>query len=268
MPEPTVEIKASNIHNVGANFTTQSSGTTAESTNVTNMDELGNVSCEKVITDIISYTQTIKYCGTDFMGDFVDTSASPVPLLENFGGTFGAKLVNGITINMTAADYCTVDLTSHNHEVNPHDGGATPTGATRADALALGIADVSDFLPHEVAEAFKDWSGFGVPDFGITLGANATPKSATATFELNHVDQTDGDGAHFVGKNTTPKCSLTMDFSGIPTSNTDTLLDADYAANTNGMLGCLNDTDAENDTNTDFDSFALTAHAFKDLSTS
>ena len=268
MAEPTVEIEASNIHNVGANFQTQDSGTTTESTNVTTMDELGNVACEKVITDILSYTQTVKYCGADFMGDFVDTSEAPVPFLENFGCTFGGKLVNGITINMTAADYCTVDLTSHNHDTNPHDGGATPTGETRADALALGIVDVSDFLPHEVAEAFKDWSGFGVPDFGIVLGANATPKSATVTVELNHVDQVDEQGAHFIGKNITAKCSLTMDMSGIPTSNTSALLNVDYAANTNDMLGCLNDTVAENDTNSDFDAFALTAHAHADLATS
>ena len=262
------EITASNLHNLGANFKTSSSGTTTESTNVTVMDEYGNVSCEKVITDITNYTQSAGYCGVDFMGDFVDTSAAPVPFLENFGCTYGSKLVNGITINMTAGEYCTVDLTSHNHDANAHDGGATPTGATRADALALGIVDVSDFLPHEVAEAFKDWSGFGVPDFGIDhVATDASPASATVTFALNHVDQIDETGAHLFGKNITPRCELSMDWSGIPSSDDLDKLNVDFAANTNDMLGALADTVAENDSNSEYDSFALTAHAHADLAT-
>ena len=268
MSDASVELQATNLFKLGANFQIQSSNTDEPSVNPNAMDELGNVSCEKIITDITTYTQNAKYCGSDFMADFVDTSAAPVPFLENIGCTFDSKLLDSISINMTATDYCTVDLAGHNHAVNAHDGGLTPTGATRADALALGIFDGSDFMPHEVAEAFNGWDGFGVPDFGITTGTDASPSSATVTFSFGaHNDQTNEQGDHFVGKSITPKCELTIDFVGVPTSNTKALLDIDYAANTNTMLGAVTDSVADGDSNTDFDTFSLVAHAFTDLAT-
>ena len=56
-----------------------------------------------------------------------------------------------------------------------------------------------------------------------------------------------------------------MTLSGIPTSDTKTLLNADFAANTNSMLGAVTDTLDENDSNSEFDSFALTAHAHTNI---
>jgi hypothetical protein len=268
MSDASVEIQATNLFALGANFKIQSSNTDEPSTNPNAMDEVGNVSCERIITDMTTYTMNAKYCGSDFLGDLVDTSAAPVPFLENIGCTFDSKLLDSLTINMTAADYCTVDFAGHNHAVNAHDGGATPTGATRADALALGIFDGSDFMPHEVAEAFNGWDGFGVPDFGIAIGADSSPSSATVTFSFGaHNDQIDESGDHLVGKSITPKCELTMDFAGVPTSNTKALLNIDFAANTNSMLGAVTDSVADSDGNTEFDTFSLVGHAFTDLAT-
>jgi len=250
MADASIDLQASNLFSLNANFKTSSSGTTEEGTNVTVQDELGNVSCERVIDDITSYTQSAGYCGSDFVSDFG-------AFLTEAGNVQGDKIVTGWTINMTAGEYCTIDVTGHNHDTNPHVAG-----------LTVGYADVSDFLPHELTEAFNAWNGFGVPDFGITLGADASPSSATVTFAMNHVDTIDEQGKHLVGKNITPRCELSMDFSGVPTSNTKTLLDADFAANTNSMLGAITDTTDSNDNNNEFDSFALTAHAHTDLATS
>lgn len=249
MADAAVVIEASNLFSLAAAFKTQSSGTTEESNGVTVLDEFGNVSCERVITDITTYTQSSQYCGTDFITDLGD-------FLLKFGDVHGGKCLTGLTVNMTAGEYCSVDMEGHNHTANAHAAG-----------LTLGYADVSDFLPHEITEAFVAWNGFGVPDFGITVGADASPSSATATFSMTHVDQIDEQGAHLVGKNITPRCELTIDFSGIPTSNTFTLLDVDFAANTNNMLGALTDSTDANDANTEFDSFSLTAHAHTDLET-
>lgn len=270
MSDAVVDYQATNLHSLHANFKTQTSTTTEGSETPNVKDEKGNVACESNIIDMTSYTQNAQYCGSDFMADFVDTSAAPVSFLENFGCTFNSKLVDSISIGMSTAGPCTVDISSHNHDTNAHDGGATPTGATRADALALGIADVSDFLPHEVAEAFAGWDGFGIPDFGIDMGtpATASPSNATVTFSFeSHPDTNREDGKHLVGKNLTPKCELSMDFSGIPTSSTKTLLNADFAANTNSMLGAITtDTDG-NDSNSESDTMSITAHAFADLAT-
>lgn len=247
MADATIDLQASNLFSLGANFKTSSSGTSVQSNNVTVMDEKGNVSCETNIFDITSYSQSAGYCGSDFVADLGT-------FLTQFGDAQGSKCVTGLTINMTAGEYCTIDVEGHNHASNAHAAG-----------LTLGYADVSDFLPHEVAEAFAAWNGFGVPDFGVTLGDNASPSSATVSFAMNHVDQVDEQGQHLVGKNITPRCELSMDLSGIPTSNTTTLLDADFGANTNDMLDAVADSTDTNDSNSEFDTFSFVAHAHTSL---
>jgi hypothetical protein len=207
MADASIDIQADNIFGLGANFKTQASGDSVPITNFQVMDENGNVSCESNISDIVNYTQSAQYCGSDFVGDLGT-------FLTQFGNVQTTPCLTGLTINMTASDYCTIDLEGHNHIQNSHEAG-----------LDLGYADVSDFLPHEDAatagadEAFYNWDGFGVPDFGVTVGTNASPSSATVTFSMTHVDQINEAGEHLVGKNITPRCELSMDFSGTPTSN-------------------------------------------------
>jgi len=249
MADAAVDLVATNLFGLHANFNTSASTTNVVETNVAVNDEMGNVECQVNITDITNYTQNASYCGSDFIAD-IGT------FLTEFGNFQTIGVVTGLTINMSAGNYVTIDITGHQHDANPHEAG-----------LALGYADVSDFLPHEVAEAFNAWNGFGVPDFGITLGADASPSSATATFSMNHVDQADETGSHLVGKNITPRCELSFDTIGIPTSNTATLLETDFDANTNNMLVPLVDSLDTNDSNSDFDTFAFTAHANTDLAT-
>ena len=267
MSDAALELEADNIFAVGPNFKTTASTTGGVETNVAVNDEVGNVTCQRNIEDITNSTQSSIYCGSDFMADLVDTRTAPVSFLENFGCTFGGIILTGLTVNMSAQGYATVDFTGHNHDENAHDGGLTPTGATRADALALGIADVSDFMPHEVAEAFNGWDGFGVPDFGIAVGADASPASASVTFSVNHVDVMDEQGDHLSGKNITPRCELSMDFVGIPTSNTGTLLEADFDGNTNDMYVPLVNSEDRNTSNSEFKTFAFTAHANTNIAT-
>jgi len=251
MADATVALEATNLFSLSANFNTSASSTSEGSTAVNVMDEVGNVACETIITDITNYTQSASYCGSDFMTD-IGT------FLTKFGDVQNSKVVTGLTINMTAGGYVTIDITGHNHAENAHAAG-----------LTLGYADVSDFLPHEATEAFISWDGFGIPaDYDITVGANSSSSSASVTFAMNHVDQTDENGDHLVGKNITPRCELSMDFVGIPTSSTDTLLNADFAAATNDMLDAVTDSVDSSDSNSDFDTFSFAAHAHTDLATS
>lgn len=243
MADATIDLQASNLFSLHANFKTTGSTTSVPLTTAAANDELGNVACQRNIADMTNYTQNAVYCGSDFITDLGT-------FLTKFGDVQGSKVVAGLNINMTAAGYVTVDITGHNHGTNAHAAG-----------LTMGYADVSDFLPHEVGEAFASWDGFGVPDFGITLGDNASPSSASVSFSMDHKDAQDEEGAHLVGKNITPRCELSMDFQGIPTSNTATLLEADFGALTNDMLVPLVDSVDSSDSNADFDTFSFTAHA-------
>lgn len=261
MADATIELQASNLFDLASEFKTQSSGTSTATTNVSVQDENGNVDCETNITDIISYTQSAQYCGSDFDTDFTDQRTSPVPILANIGSVYDSKMLTSVTINMTAGEYCTVDLEGHNHDTAAHDAGATPQsgGATRATALLLGIADFSGFF---IAGAgLSAWNGFGVPDMGIDLTSGASPVSATITCNVNHVDQIDETGSHLVGKNITPRFELSMEFSGIPTDNTITTVEGALQALGGVWANALVDSIDSNDSNSDFDSFSFTAHA-------
>lgn len=249
MADASIDLQASNLFGLSANFNTQSSNTTVGTQNVATNDESGNVACQQNITQQTDYTQTATYCGADFITD-IGT------FLTQFGNFQTVGVVTQLTINMTAGDYASVEITGHNHEVNPHVAG-----------LSLGYADVSDFLPHEVGEAFEAWDGFGVPDFGLTVGTDASPSSATVTFSMNHVDTEDEGGDHLVGKNITPRCELSADFEGIPTSTTDTAIETDLRANTNAMLTPYVDSTDTNDSNSEFDTFSYSAHANPRLAT-
>ena len=258
MAEATVGFEATNLLGLHANFQTTASGINVVETNVQVMDEVGNVECETNIADITNYTQSASYCGSDFVADlgtFLTQFGDAQTGVDQVDSPLTA-VVTELTINMSAGEYVTIDITGHNHDENAHAAGE-----------ALGYADLSDFLPHEATEAFNAWDGFGVPDFGITTGDNASPSSATVTFSMNHIDQIDEDGDHLVGKNITPRCELSMDFVGVPTSNTPALLETDFDALTEDMLVPEVDSTDTNDSNSDFDTFSFSAHANTDLET-
>jgi hypothetical protein len=257
MADAAIDLVASNLFGMNAAFKSTNSTTSVKTTNVQAMDERGNVACQRNVGEQTDFTQSAVYCGSDFVGDLA-------AFLTQFGNVQDSKIITGLTINMTAAGYVTVEVTGHNHGENAHAAG-----------LSIGYADVSDFLPHAAAvveppksaEPFYAWNGFGVPDFGITLGSNASPASATVSFTMNHIDTNDENGDHLVGKNTNPRCELKMDFEGIPTSNTATLIEADFAALAGDMLNALVDNADKSDANSAFDTFSFTAHANPALAT-
>lgn len=250
MADATIDLLASNLFSLHANFKTTASTTSAPLTNAAANDEKGNVSCQRNIADMTNYTQNAVYCGADFVADLGT-------FLTKFGDVQGSKVVTALNINMTAAGYVTVDITGHNHGANAHAAG-----------LTMGYADVSDFLPHNAAvvspahaaEPFYAWDGFGVPNFGIDLG-DASPSSASVSFSIDHKDAQDEAGAHLVGKNITPRCELKMDFVGVPASDTAAKLETDFGAHIGDMLTPLVDSVDSSDSNADFDTFSFTAHA-------
>lgn len=247
-----VDLQGTDIFGLGTGFNTQSSTTDTGEQNVPTNDSSGNVACQRNITQQTDYTQTATYCE-----DTPNFMTAIGTFLTKFGDVQNDKLVTSLTINMTSGEYVSIDIAGHNHEVNPHVSG-----------LGVGYADVSDFLPHETGESFMNWDGFGVPDFGVTLGTAATPSSATVTFSFGgHPEKNDPDGDHFVGKNITPRCELSMDFEGIPTSNTLAAIEIDLNGNLNRMLVPLADTISFGDSNADFDTFSFTAHSNPALTT-
>jgi hypothetical protein len=249
MADAVIDLVASNLFGLNAAFKTSASSTSAATSNVQAMDEKGNVSCQRNVNKMTTFSQSAAYCGTDFIGNLGT-------FLTQFGNVQNSKIVTDITVNMTAGGYATVDVAGHNHTENAHVAG-----------LSIGYANVAAFLPNAVGESFKNWDGFGVPDFGIALGDNASPSAATVTFKMNHIDTQDENGDHLVGKNVTPSCELKMDFEGIPTSNTDALIQADLRANTGTMFDVIVDVAEASDSNSAFDTFSFSAHANPALAT-
>ncbi len=170
-----------------------------------------------------------------------DIKADFATFLTQFGDVQNSKIVTQIVINFTAGQYATGDVTGHNHDTNSHAAG-----------IPVGYTDASTAVPAS--------AGFGVPDFGLTLGTDASPTSATLTLTMDHRDTPGQDGEHWVGKNITPTVELTMEIEGIPTSQTAAAIESD-------LTGWTVDSFGPSDGNQAFDTYALSAHRYFDLVT-
>jgi len=237
MAAAALTLEASDLFTLGSNFNIISSSSTSPVTNVATNDEVGNVVCDKNIEDMTNYTETASYCGSDLVTDLGI-------LITTFGDVANSKCITGLTLSFTAAQYMTVEVAGHQHDTEPHLTGDT-----------TGSADMSAFLP---TPAFTTFDGFGVPDWGVIVGADASPSSATVAFTMTHVDKIDELGKHLDGKNITPRAELSMEFSGLPTSVTVVALETDLAS-------LLVDSLDFGDSNSDYDTFAFTAHGHADI---
>ncbi len=242
MADASIGYEASDLFGLASfRFVPQSSGTSTPSSNFQVLGADGDVSCERDIFERTDYTQNYKYCGSEFFGAIQEAIAP-------FGSVQNSKYVDSVTINMTASDYVSVDISGHNHDTNAHD-------------IMANLYNAVDFLPYQPGESLNGWDGFGVPDFGITLGDDCSPASATVTISGTHTDEIAEDGQHLVGTTTNVQCSLSMEFNGIPTSNTVAAIQADLRANTDGMLDVIVDSIDSQDSNSAHDSFSFEAHA-------
>jgi len=229
MADKSVDLGASNLFSLGANFKAQNSSSPHERTPATVIDADGDVACESMIDNMTTYSNSFGYCN-----DTPDIKTDLGANLTAFGTVADSKMLDEIVINFERGAQATVDVTGHNHDNNAH---------ASTDA---GVSDVSAAVPAS--------AGFGVPAFGVTVGSDATPISATLTINWrNHVDENDADGEHWSGKNTGPQATLSLEFLGLPTSQTVAALESD-------MTGWTIDTNGPADDNSQLDRFLLTAH--------
>jgi hypothetical protein len=227
MADAVVDLAATDVFALGGNFHAQRSSSIHSEQPAQVLDALGNSQCETMIDAKTDYEADYEYCnvspaiGTD-LGAF----------LTSFGAVSDGKLVTSLEIGFSAGKQATVKLKGHNHDTNAH-------------ATGTGVANVSEAVPAT--------SGFGVPTFaGVTTGTVSTPIEATLTFEMNHVDKVGSAGTHFVGKNITPKATLTVKYQGVPSV-------------AQPMTGWTTDTYGPADDNKDFDTYIVTAHRYFDL---
>jgi len=233
MSDKVVGIGGSNLFSLGDNFHAQSSDSPHQRDASNMLDAAGNNQCETMINNRTEYTNNFAYCNAT-----PDIKTDLGTVLTAFGTVADSKLPTALNINFAAGQYATVDITGHNHDSNPH-------------TLALsGVADVSAAVPAS--------AGFGVPDFGITLGDNSTPISASISISLNHIDENDADGEHWSGTNTTFKVDMSIELLGLPTSLTVAALESD-------MTGWTVDSNGGSDNNQSLDHFTITAHRYFDL---
>ncbi len=236
MADKSVDLGGSNLFAANAAYFFPQSSSSPHERDMANMlSASGDIQCETGVNNRSSYTNTYAYCNST---PAIHTDLAT--LLSTFGAVADSKLVTALTINFTAGQYATVDITGHNHDDNEHT------------ASVAGVANVTSIVPAG--------SGFGVPAaaFGVVLGTNSTPISATLAFSLNHIDELDSTGEHWVGKNTTVRAELSLELLGIPTSTTVAALEA-------GMTGWTVDSNGGTDGNQELDHFVITAHQNVDL---
>ena len=236
MADATNNMEASTLFGAGANFNPQSSSSSVGVQPANIMDATGNIQCETMVNEMTTYNNSLAYCNaTPAIG------ADLATLATNFGDVHDSKKVDTLSINFEKGQYATVDITGHNHTANAHVAG-----------LPMGYADVSASIPGS--------AGFGCPDFGLALGANATPISATLSFSNNHIDREGADGNHWQGKNTTPRAELSLTVEGLPTTTTIAAAEVD-------LSGWTCDSVEATDGNQDFDGYVFNLHRHYDIAT-
>jgi len=231
MADATVGWEPSDLFGVNADFNEQSSSSITTHESAMARDKDGNVECEASgLNTTTEHQVSYHYCATS-----PDILAAFGAFLTAFGQIESSKVITQITVNFSAGEYATVDITGHNHAENAH------TSQDSADMTS----GSGDLIPSS--------AGFGVPTWaGMTLGANSTPVTATLTCTIEHLDRIDEAGNHFVGRNLTPKAELTLEFIGTPS----------VAA----LTGWTIDSEGPSDSIDDPDSYAITAHRYFDLS--
>lgn len=227
MADAVVDLAASDLFSLGGNFHAQRSTTEHVQTSTPTLDSAGNEQCETMVGGMTNYECEYEYCNAiPAIGTDLST------FLTAFGGVSNSKIVTRLEIGFSAGKNATVKITGHNHDANAHSTGT-------------GAANVSAAVPSG--------AGFGVPTFtGVTLGTVSTPIEATLVFEMNHVDRDGSAGTHFVGKNITPKATVSVKYQGVPTT-------------AQPMTDWTTDTYGSGDANTDFDTYTVTAHRWFDL---
>ena len=229
-------MEASTLFGMGANFNPQNSNSDLRLDAANIMDATGNNQCETMTNERTEYANSFAYCNTT---PAIVTDLAT--LLTKFGDVHDSKKVDTLTINFEKGQYATVDVAGHNHSDEPHVAG-----------LPDGYCDVSS------TDVIPAGAGFGVPDWTIVMGANATPISATVAFSGNHIDREGADGNHWHGKTTTYRAELTLTTEGVPTSITVAAIETDA---TGWTVDSINATDG----NQDFDGYVFTMHRFFDL---
>ena len=234
MTDKSVDIGGSDLFSLGTTqFHVQTSNSPHGRDASGMLDASGNNECETMINNMTNYSANYAYCN-----ETSDIKTDLGTSLTAFGTVLDSKLPTALNIQFAFGEYATLDYTGHNHDDNEHV------------TTVCGIADVSDAVPAS--------AGFGVPDFGLTVGDNATPISASISVSYNHIDAPGADGEHWVGTNTTFRAEMSLELLGIPTSITVAAIETD-------LSGWTVDTNGGNDGNQELDHFTITAHRFFDL---
>jgi hypothetical protein len=193
---------------------------------------------DSVVGADVLYTMSYRYCGTALRTDLGALLTAFGDVVN--GGAYSYLTVNGLTIVYEAAKYPLIVFRGHQHQQNNHTVSFSKT------------TDISGLVPQ---------SAFGVPDFGITMGSNASPVTAVFNAAHGHADVYAEDGTHEYGDNTKELTyGLEMGIAGTPTSSTEVLLEADLAVtNFSVKVNSL----AELKDNTKFTSFAFIAEGYR-----
>ena len=236
MASPSNTMEATNLFGLGANFNPQTSNSDLRLDAANIMDAKGNNECESMVNERTEYANPYAYCNAT--PEIVTDLAT---VLTKFGDVHDSKKIDTLTITFEKGQYATLDIAGHNHTDNPHVAG-----------LPDGYCDVSS------SDVIPAGSGFGVPDWTLVLGDNASPISASIAFSGNHIDREGTDGNHWQGKTTTYRADLTLTVEGVPTSITVAAVETDL---TGWTVDSINATDG----NQDFDGYVFALHMFFDL---
>lgn len=225
MADAVVDMAATMMFGLGANFKAQSSSDSDLDDFAQIQDANGDTGggCESSAFNARNeYSLSAGYCGTALVTDLS-------VIATTFGVVADAKAPTELIITWRNDAQPEVTINGHNHDANAH-----------AVSPALATYNISADIPAN--------GGVIVPDiWANAAGAVSDPISVTLRFSLEHVDQNNADGAHFVGENKNCRADVTAEYVGVPSLTT---------------TGWAVDSVVSADSNSAFDTTTYTAHKF------
>ena len=237
MSDKNISLQTADIFGLGSNFGLRRANRNKAQEMIASYGHTAYVVASDSLESRINYSQDAGYCGSALRTDLgaLATSFGQVAT----GGDYNVVLTD-LSASWSAGNYTAITLSGHNHESNAHSSMSV-------------TKDISSVIPQD---------GFGVPDFGITLGSNCSPFSASLTISIEHFDVNDSDRTHIHGENTEKvSCTLDMVFTGVPTTIDEATLETELKTELGVTHITVTSTDL-NSGNGNFKSFALSAQFY------
>ncbi len=186
MADIAINLEASDIFSLGGSFVAQSTTATVSQAHAEMIKANGDYQKFSSVFDVLtSVTGNYKFSADEGLG---------TALAALCGSVSNSYMITSVRVDTVNVEFPSIVVTGHQHTNNAHAAGNAY--AVPADMIAILTG------------------AYGAYDFGDLESATITTIRSSYEIRLEHIDQADSTGNHWVGTNVKGLEELTQEFSG------------------------------------------------------